>query len=39
MEGDLTWAGEPTVHYTDNVLQNGIPENYIVILINTIPIN
>ena len=32
MEGDLTWDGEHTVQYTDNVLQNCTPETYIILL-------
>ena len=26
IEGDLTWGGEHTIQYTDDVLQNCIPE-------------
>ena len=26
MEGDLTWSGEHTIQYTDDVLQNCTPE-------------
>ena len=39
MAGDLTWGGEPTVQYTDDVLWDCAPETYIIILINSIPIN
>ena len=38
MVGDLTWGGEYTVQYTDNVLQNCIPETHIILLTVT-PIN
>ena len=39
MEGDLTWGGEHTVQYTDDVLQNCIPETYIILLTNATRIN
>ena len=39
MEGDLTWGGEPTIQYTDDVLQNCTPETCIVLLTNVNPIN
>ena len=39
MEGDLTWGGEYTIQYTYDVLQNGTPETYIILLTNVIPIN
>ena len=39
MEGDLTWGGEHTVQYTDDVLQNCIPETYIILLTNATLIN
>ena len=26
--GDLTWGGEHTIQYTDDVLQNCTPETY-----------
>ena len=39
MEGDLTWGGEHTIQYTDDVLQNCTSEIYIVLLITVIPIN
>ena len=29
VEGDLTWGGEHTIQYTDDVLQNCAPETYI----------
>lgn len=38
-EGDLTWSSEHTIHYTDGVLQNFTPENYIILLMNVIPIH
>ena len=38
MEGDLTWSGEHTIQYTDDVLQNCTPETYI-ILTNVTPVN
>ena len=28
VEGDLTWGGEHTVQYTDDVLQNNTPKIY-----------
>ena len=31
MEGDLTWGGEHTVQYTDDVLQTYIPETLILL--------
>ena len=38
MEGDLTWGGEHTVQYTDDVLENCItPETYIILLTNVTP--
>ena len=39
MEGDLTWAGEHTVQYTFDVLQNCTHETYIILLTNVNPIN
>ena len=39
MEGDLTWGGEHTIQYTDDVLQSCMPENYIILLISVTPIN
>ena len=39
MEGNLTWCGEHTKQYTDYVLQNSIPETYIILLTNVSPIN
>ena len=38
MEGDLTWGGEHTIQYTDDVLQNCTHGTYI-LLTNGIPIN
>ena len=34
MEGDLTWGGEHTIQYTNDVLQNFMPEIYIILLTN-----
>ena len=34
MEGDLTWGGEHTIQYTDDVLYNCTPETYIILLTN-----
>ena len=28
MEGDLTWGGEHTIQYMDDILQNCKPETY-----------
>ena len=39
MEGDLTWGGEHTVQYTDDVLQNYMPETYIILLNHVTAIN
>ena len=39
MEGDLTWGGEHTIQYTDDVLYNCTPETYIILLTNVTPIN
>ena len=39
MEGDLTWSGEHTVQYTDDVLQNCTHETYIILLTSSTPIN
>ena len=39
MEGDLTLGGEHTIQYTDNVLENCIPETYVILLVNVTPIN
>ena len=39
MIGDLTWCGEHTVHYTDDVLQNCTLETYIILLTNVTPID
>ena len=37
-EGDQTLGGENTMEYTDNILQNFIPEMYM-LLTNVTPIN
>ena len=34
MEGDLTWGGEHTRQYTDDVLYNRILETHIILLTN-----
>ena len=39
MKGNLTWGGEHTIEYTDDVLYNCIPEIYIILLTNASPIN
>ena len=39
MEGDLTQGGKHTMQYTDDLLQNYIPETYIILLANATPIN
>ena len=39
MEGDLTWGGEHTIQYIDDVLQNCIPETCIILLTNITQIN
>ena len=39
IEGDLTWGGEHTIQYTDDVLENCTPETYIILLTNVTPIN
>ena len=39
MEGDLSWGGEYTIQYTDNVLQNCTSETYIILSTNVTPIN
>ena len=38
-EEDLTWGGEHTIQYTDEVLQNCTPKVYIILLTNVAPIN
>ena len=32
MEEHLTWGGEHTIQYTDDVLYNGTPETYTILL-------
>ena len=39
LEGDLTWGAEHTIHCTDDVLQNGTPETYTILLTNVTPMN
>ena len=38
-EGDLTWGGEHTKQYTDDVGQNCTPKTYIILLTNVTPMN
>lgn len=38
MEGHLSWGNEPTIRQTDDVLENGPPETYIILLTNVSPI-
>ena len=38
MEGDLTWGGEHTVQYTDDILQNCTLETYIILLTSIVPV-
>ena len=38
-EGDLTWGGEHTIQYTDDVGQNCTPKTYIILLTNVTPMN
>ena len=35
----VTWDGEHTIQYTDDVLQSCTPETYIILLTNVNPIN
>ena len=39
MEGDLTWGGEHTIHYINDLLQNCTPETYVILLTNVTLIN
>ena len=39
MEADLTWGGEHTTQYIDDVLQNCTAKTYIILLINVTLIN
>ena len=39
MEGDLTWGGEHTVQYTDDVLQNYTRETYKILITYVMPVN
>ena len=39
MDGDLSWGGEHTIQYADDVLQHGTPETYIIILTNVTTVN
>ena len=36
---DVTWGGEHRIQYTADVLQNCIPETYVILLTSTAPIN
>ena len=38
MEGDLPWGGEHTIQYIEAVLQNYVPEMYLILLTNVTPI-
>ena len=38
MEGDLTWGGEHTIQYTDDVLQNCTLETNIILLTKVTPV-
>ena len=38
MKGDLTWGGEYTIQYTDDILQIHTPETYVILLMNVTPI-
>ena len=39
IEGDLTWGGEHTIQYKDDVSLNCTPETYKMLLTNITPIN
>ena len=39
MEGDLAWGVKHTIKYTDDVIQNCIPEIYMILLTNVALIN
>ena len=39
VEGDLTWGGEHTLQYTDDVLESYRTESCMILLTNVIPIN
>ena len=39
MEGDLTWDGEHTIQFTDDVLQTRTPEPYVILLTKVTPTN
>ena len=39
MTRHLTWGGEYTIQYTDDVLQSRTPETYVILLINVTPVN
>ena len=39
MEGDMTWGGEHTIQYTDDVVQNCTPETYKTLLANVTPVH
>ena len=38
MEGDLTWGGEHTIQYSDDILQNCTSETYRILLTNVTPL-
>ena len=37
--GDVTWSGEHTIQYTDDVLQNCVPETCIILLTSVTLVN
>ena len=39
MEEDLTWGGEHTIQYIDDVLQNCTPETYTILLTSDTSVN
>ena len=39
MVRDLTWGGEHTIQYTDDVLWNCAPEACVILLTSVTPIN
>ena len=39
MEGDMTWGGEHTIQYADDVSQNCTLETYMILLTDVTPIN
>ena len=39
MEGELTWSEEHTIQYTDDMLQNRMPEAQIILLTSVTTMN